>query len=530
MDTSDACLLRILRKELPPLPDGDAAQMKSCVLALEEEIDSLERQILVFAAVVNNLQRTLTVSKSTLALRRAVIAPIHRLPQELLVAVFQHCIPQDHTNLACLGESVRWILLRVCRSWKSVLEGAPTLWTNLVISPETRPLTQPLKKYLSLSGRHPLWVTIRDREDKPVFEDSRLGAAFWQVLSSTMHRWQRLRIYCVSTPVDDIIMYLMPLNFPMLEEVYIWVVTERADPREPSGMGRSWFKNAPRLKRAMLEFAVQRSYAWYPPSLTHMCSELEENGSMLEYALSFPNLRELIFKYEDYTNPLPSLQHHALTHLCTSGTTLRYLTLPSLKSLVIDDSRPYHTTHGYPPSAWADGVTTFIRRSKCRLEYFHILAPTLLQEKATYTELLPLVGPTLVMLNFTSDRHSHPSAIEIIRSLTRTLSSPGSLPYLEHLKVSFCSRDPQDRDTLDALVDAFATTLISRRNEKLAEQWHAPLLRKVSVDWGNNPLVSKMRTSCLDLLLCQGMEVEWVRYPDQSLTDWHTTWYDETRR
>ncbi|KIY66971.1 hypothetical protein CYLTODRAFT_317032, partial [Cylindrobasidium torrendii FP15055 ss-10] len=66
------------------------------------------------------------------------LAPIHKLPHELLVAVFQHCIRPDPNNPASLGLDVGWKLLRVCRSWRSVLEGTPALWTNLALSLDNR--------------------------------------------------------------------------------------------------------------------------------------------------------------------------------------------------------------------------------------------------------------------------------------------------------------------------------------------------------------------------------------------------------
>ncbi|KIY60953.1 hypothetical protein CYLTODRAFT_335941, partial [Cylindrobasidium torrendii FP15055 ss-10] len=115
------------RKELP-LTDGDVMQLKSSIHELETEVESLERQISGFEAISHNLHQKLAASKRALALRRAVLAPIHKLPHELLVAVFQHCIPRDHDNLNSLGLDVGWKLLRVSRSWRSVLEGTPALW------------------------------------------------------------------------------------------------------------------------------------------------------------------------------------------------------------------------------------------------------------------------------------------------------------------------------------------------------------------------------------------------------------------
>ncbi|KIY60742.1 hypothetical protein CYLTODRAFT_330040, partial [Cylindrobasidium torrendii FP15055 ss-10] len=109
--------------------DDHGAQLRSSIDKLESEIHSLERQTQVFETICRNLHRTLSVSKRSLALRRAVIAPIHRLPQELLVTIFQYCItPDNKGRLAHLSDHLFWALLRVCRSWKSVLESTPTLW------------------------------------------------------------------------------------------------------------------------------------------------------------------------------------------------------------------------------------------------------------------------------------------------------------------------------------------------------------------------------------------------------------------
>ncbi|KIY65573.1 hypothetical protein CYLTODRAFT_424242 [Cylindrobasidium torrendii FP15055 ss-10] len=526
MVNSDSYVIQLHRKELA-LTDDYAAQLKSTIQELESEVDSLERQIAVFEAICRNLHRTLAIPKRALATCRAVLSPIHRLPQELLVAVFQHCITPDYDN-ASLGDDMRWVLLRVCRSWKRVLEGMPTMWTNLVISPDTRSMTQALELYLLFSAQHPLWVTIHEDEDKLQFRDN-WCPAFWEALSSTTHRWERLQIRCESTPVDDIIMHLMPLELPILEEVYVDTGTSDADPGEPSGQERSWFRHAPRLRRVMLYFAGERSYAWYPPSLTHMCSRLEGDGSALEYALSFPNLQELSFAHEDYIMPLRSLRHNGLTYLCASNDTLRYLTLPSLKCLAMADDGPHS------PGSWAEDMTTFIHRSKCRLTNLRLLASSILHVKHTYTELLPLLAPTLEMLSLVSDGPSHSDAEKIIRSLTRTESSPGCLPHLKHLGVFLHSQHVKEYpDCANSFVDTLTAALISLRDEHLANQWDAPLLMQVTVNSQNDPLVTKMRMSCLDSLFSRGLEVAYGRdraIGDRTLTlDWNTTWYDTIRK
>ncbi|KIY65572.1 hypothetical protein CYLTODRAFT_456199 [Cylindrobasidium torrendii FP15055 ss-10] len=463
MVNSDSYLLQLHRKGLT-LTDDYAAQLKSTIQELESEVNLLERQTSVFEAICRNFQRTLAVSKRALALRRAVLAPIHRLPHELLVVVFQHCIPPDYDNRAPLGDDVRWTLLRVCRSWKCVLEGTPTLWTNLVISPDFRPLTQPLKLYLSLSAEHPLWVTIVERDSELAFEDN-WSSTFWKVLTSTMHRWQRLRIHCVSTPVDDIVQYLMPLHFPALEEVYIEAATIEADPDEPPAEGRSWLKDAPCLKRAILSFVEEQPAAWYPSCLTHMSAE-QQDGDMLKSAFSsFPDLQELFLQRDEYSVPRPRfgpIRHDALTCLHASGITLQYLTLPSLKFLTIDDYEDSESEENNDIS-WADILAAFIRRSDCSLTDLRIVNRFILQERRMYTEVLPLIAPTLVMLDLALPEYSETE--EIIRSLARTESSPGSLPYLKRLEVlPPYENEHQHHDGIDSFVGTLTVTLISLRD------------------------------------------------------------------
>lgn len=327
-------------------------------------------------------------------------------------------MPCDYFDSACDSNGVRWILRRVCRLWNHVLEGTPTLWMDLVISPDALrdnvSMTKTLECYLSKSGQHPLWVTIFEPDGKSAFKDS-WHAAFWEALCSSMYRWQRLRIRCKFTPVDDVIGHLMPLKLPMLEEVYIETESEDLDPSSPSGRERLWFEDAPQLKRAMVVFILDESYVWYPSTLTHMSAD-QDNGSVLQHAFSFPNLKELNFDCDSYCEPLPSLTpifHNALTHLSASGITLRYLILPSLVCLSIEDCSDGYNDH--LDISCADSATAFIHRSKCSLTELHLASVCVLREEHLYTELLPLVAPTLVLLGV--GVHQHCDAEKVVRSL-----------------------------------------------------------------------------------------------------------------
>ncbi|KIY63276.1 hypothetical protein CYLTODRAFT_458252 [Cylindrobasidium torrendii FP15055 ss-10] len=511
MSDSDAYILQAIRKELPSLTDD------LCIHEQESEVDSLEHQVQAFEATFH----------------RTLAAPIHKLPQELLVVIFRFCIPPDNDDLAPLCSNVRWVLLRVCRSWKYALEETPALWTNIVISPDVRPMTRALELYLSFSSQCPLWITICEYEDGPAFRDN-WCTAFWEVLRSAMYRWQRLRMHFELTPIDDIIMRLIPLELPMLEEVYIQSGGRDVDPGElASGEERSWFRDAPRLECAHLSFIEKRSYAWYPQSVTHILTA-QMNGDMLAWALlSFPDLLELTFDQEMYTGSIPTFEpihHDNLKYLRCSGLTLRYMTLPALESLTIVDFEDYLDMKEHLDISWADTMTALIHRSKCRLTDLHIV-DCLFQEKRTYTELLPLLAPTLVSLELAPSQYSHTE--ELVRSLTRTESSSGSLPYLENLEIISYPLEEQEDHGSDSFVDVLATALISLRNEVLANKWHASLLKKATFAHRNDPFVVKMRMACLDSLPSRGLDVLYTPYsaPDERvLANWHNFWADPSKR
>lgn len=63
MANSDAYLLQVIRQEVPSLTDSNVALLKACIPALEAEVDSLERKVPVFEAILFNFYRTLAASR-----------------------------------------------------------------------------------------------------------------------------------------------------------------------------------------------------------------------------------------------------------------------------------------------------------------------------------------------------------------------------------------------------------------------------------------------------------------------------------
>ncbi|KAG9001040.1 hypothetical protein FRB90_011689, partial [Tulasnella sp. 427] len=127
---------------------------------------------------------------------------IHSLPAELLLETTRIIISSTHP----LEDLVR--LSSVCRRWKTVLEGAPTLWTS-ISGVEELPL---IRKGIELSQSLPLdikydWVYVKWTSGTSL-------SAFIKALSKSIHRWKSLDIS--SNDIHSIFEILREAQAPIL--------------------------------------------------------------------------------------------------------------------------------------------------------------------------------------------------------------------------------------------------------------------------------------------------------------------------
>jgi hypothetical protein len=94
------------------------------------DISSLETVI----DKINHLHRQLTEQKdkiiSSITLHKRLVSPLWRLPTEVLSHIFVHCLPQDKYLLPA-WKLAPVLLTKICRRWKEVAVGTPSLWCRL---------------------------------------------------------------------------------------------------------------------------------------------------------------------------------------------------------------------------------------------------------------------------------------------------------------------------------------------------------------------------------------------------------------
>jgi hypothetical protein len=128
----------------PPLMDGPTRRMDRHSFSRRVSsnlitIASAEKDLLALDAGLDHLDdikgRLVARRKLLLHYRAAnlsLIAPIRRLPAEILSQVFLQCIPEESIFLA---KTAPLVLSQVCRQWREVALSNQLLWNTLTLDP-----------------------------------------------------------------------------------------------------------------------------------------------------------------------------------------------------------------------------------------------------------------------------------------------------------------------------------------------------------------------------------------------------------
>lgn len=149
-------------------PSPFAAQLGTNYAAIDEEADAINIILVNHTSEVKRLQEDIdelgakyraliaqqTVFTTAIAQHRALLAPVRRIPVDVLTEIFLSCLPTTHNPVISHAEPP-FLLTRVCSSWRRLALGTPLLWASIHI-----PIPSDVKysydyasEPLSLSGR-----------------------------------------------------------------------------------------------------------------------------------------------------------------------------------------------------------------------------------------------------------------------------------------------------------------------------------------------------------------------------------------
>ena len=139
---------------------------------IDEEIDALQarRHALVMACDISG----------------AIMAPIRKLPVELLAEIIIKCIPplptksrrsrsMSRSEAQVYPEDVGELLGTVCRAWRTIINDEPRIWSTVILDKEIQ-APEDINQLLKKSKSHPLdiflepcfWFSIADQENYDV--------------------------------------------------------------------------------------------------------------------------------------------------------------------------------------------------------------------------------------------------------------------------------------------------------------------------------------------------------------------------
>lgn len=387
-------LLTILRN--PTMrSDAETIRVRQALQEAEEQEALIEQEI-------QSLQKK---REGILALKQkymAVLAPIRRLPNEILSLIFEECA-SGHPLLDWNWSVDRTrrpplLFMQICKHWCDVVVSTPKMWSNIDVvigdyvvigGLDEGSQCSALCLWLQRSGRCPLDINLS------IHEDGRFKAEIefcLRVLNEHSNRWRTLNLYIPS----QFLKYLQPARGCMQSLEHIKIMWE--DQPDESSIVIDAFEVAPSLRKVEL-FEESSHYRLPWNKITECNLSMSAHGALA----AFRQMTALVDcqisgcwedePYEPTTSNMRSL-HIAENAEMTS--VFSNLTLPSLRTFTCDtEGDPGWPNIAFLAMAQRSGfgqtLTQFILRSASEMEPNDLIAclehlPNLLELEVDWVE------------------------------------------------------------------------------------------------------------------------------------------------
>ena len=248
---------------------------------------------------------------------RALTSPLRRLPQEILLEIFVHCLPKDH-NAFMSSHEVPLLFGRICSSWRSISLSAPQLWTTIHVPvpapaelhPEQvitkaehlvaskrmiRLRTAALQEWFNRSGSLPLDISCNQWAEVVAANYVNTAQSIVDVILSVAHRWRNVTVAAPAHTMASLLSH-PPHNLPFLESLnFIFI----------------WRWHPPGLRIPSSEYNICRA-----PSLRKLSLEQLE-GNPLQLPVNWEHLTDLILILQgESSGQLPLHQAAELLSRC----------------------------------------------------------------------------------------------------------------------------------------------------------------------------------------------------------------------
>lgn len=406
-----------LTVDLPSLDDSSQR--------LERRLSTLDSKLSELEAVADRLRAEQRQIQSELDAQRSLMAPVRRIPAEILLHIFE-LVSKDET---CTLNSTNapWVFGHVCCYWRTVATTSPVLWStirthlDLQVHPCKIPLA--LQRHLDLSSECPLHLDI----DLYRNADSDTIRQVVALIVRHSLRWETLKI--TLSPSTLSMFSRVSDRLPRLRYLAVFVMNYYGDGAivpEPY----SFFSAAPALVEAKIHCIPVFDLPVPLPQL-HVFDGYFRNPSEVNDLLrQAPNLVKFAFSSmvsSRDTSPLP-IFHESLRSITCTSHELKILSAGAFPSLEEIDGKE---------SKWDDeAINTMSRiaeRSCCSICTFHagsILSFTRFATLPSIRSSLTVLSMTMGGWNVSNSSMPH---LTIYAALLISETQPSLLPCLREL-------------------------------------------------------------------------------------------------
>ncbi|KAF8999958.1 hypothetical protein BDQ17DRAFT_1427440 [Cyathus striatus] len=142
-----------------PLPID---QVRSTYVPGPSDISTIQISVECSEMAMRSMEVQLPRIRWFYALQRSLLAPIRKLPDNVLGEIFIHIMGGDAIDIGARDGQI-WALLQVCARWREVVESTPGLWSKFHVGKKEvrqKTMSHRIKMCLDLSRTAPLSVSL----------------------------------------------------------------------------------------------------------------------------------------------------------------------------------------------------------------------------------------------------------------------------------------------------------------------------------------------------------------------------------
>ncbi|KAK0489938.1 hypothetical protein EDD18DRAFT_1187645 [Armillaria luteobubalina] len=337
----------------------DISLVKSVILAVERNIQSIDQQLNHLEVLKGRLLAEHSHAAAELTKYRSLIAPVKRLPNEILLKIFSLACTNMSDSIDVINDPP-WLLSHVCSQWRSFCLSSPCLWSTVAIPPmdsKRYHVADTLGSCLDRSHGLPLNLYLDARASTERIDVDREGhhTSILRILLPHRSRWHMLVLSCGEYHTFLDIINVWEYRDPSL--THLKKIDIRIAHYDPVYYPTSAFSKALNLESIRL----RGGFLLENPSFPHLTSFLgtfqyiDEFRQLIE---SSPSLQDISIWYKPESTTPDIIPPTPLTHpnirkvtVYASTTCFSNVIFLSLEELIIDSGvyesnfDPEHVNH-----------------------------------------------------------------------------------------------------------------------------------------------------------------------------------------